>query len=62
MIMFIDDILIYSKMKEEHGEHLKLILGLLEKEKFYAKFSKCEFWLEEVDTWESHQALPLKGS
>lgn len=43
VILFIDDILIYCKTKEEHGEHLKLILELLEKEKLYAKFSKCEF-------------------
>ncbi|GJR65933.1 putative reverse transcriptase domain-containing protein [Tanacetum coccineum] len=45
MIAFIDDILIYSKSKEEHAEHLKLILELLKKEELYAKFSKCEFWL-----------------
>ncbi|GJW03991.1 retrotransposon protein, putative, ty3-gypsy subclass [Tanacetum coccineum] len=45
MIAFIDDILIYSKSKEEHVEHLKLILELLKKEELYAKFSKCEFWL-----------------
>ncbi|GJU73045.1 putative reverse transcriptase domain-containing protein [Tanacetum coccineum] len=48
MIVFIDDILIYSKTKEEHGEHLKLILVLLKKEELYAKFSKCEFWLPKV--------------
>ncbi|GJU85004.1 putative reverse transcriptase domain-containing protein [Tanacetum coccineum] len=48
VIVFIDDILIYSKSKEEHGVHLKTILDLLKKEKLYAKFSKCEFWLEEV--------------
>nr|GEV39370.1 hypothetical protein [Tanacetum cinerariifolium] len=45
MIVFIDDILIYSKSKEDHEEHLKLILELLKKEELYAKFSKCEFWL-----------------
>nr|GEZ69973.1 putative reverse transcriptase domain-containing protein [Tanacetum cinerariifolium] len=45
MIVFIDDILIYSKSKEEHAEPLKLILELLKKEELYAKFSKCEFWL-----------------
>ncbi|GJR48364.1 putative reverse transcriptase domain-containing protein [Tanacetum coccineum] len=47
-IVFIDDILIYSKSKEEHEVHLKLILELLEKEKLFMKFSKCEFWLQEV--------------
>nr|GEW50976.1 putative reverse transcriptase domain-containing protein [Tanacetum cinerariifolium] len=45
VIVFIDDILIYSKSKKEHKEHLKAILELLKKEKLYAKFSKCEFWI-----------------
>nr|GEU36072.1 hypothetical protein [Tanacetum cinerariifolium] len=45
MIVFIDDILIYSKNKKEHKGHLKLILRLLKEEKLFAKFSKCEFWL-----------------
>ncbi|GJY14060.1 putative reverse transcriptase domain-containing protein [Tanacetum coccineum] len=48
VIVFIDDILIYSKSEEEHELHLKTILDLLKKEKLYAKFSKCEFWLKEV--------------
>ncbi|GJZ81031.1 putative reverse transcriptase domain-containing protein, partial [Tanacetum coccineum] len=48
VIVFIDDILIYSKNKEEHGEHLKTILNLLRSEKLYAKFLKCDFWLDSV--------------
>ncbi|GJS54488.1 reverse transcriptase domain-containing protein [Tanacetum coccineum] len=48
VIVFIDDILIYSNTKQEHEEHLKLILELLEKEELYAKFSKCEFWIPKV--------------
>ncbi|GJR97409.1 putative reverse transcriptase domain-containing protein [Tanacetum coccineum] len=48
IILFIDDILIYSKSMEEHEVHLKLVLELLKKEKLFVKFSKCEFWLQEV--------------
>ncbi|GJX25927.1 retrotransposon protein, putative, ty3-gypsy subclass [Tanacetum coccineum] len=48
VIVFIDDILIFSKNKKEHEEHLKLILRLLKKEELYAKFSKCEFWLSKI--------------
>nr|GEY66027.1 putative reverse transcriptase domain-containing protein [Tanacetum cinerariifolium] len=48
VIIFIDDILIYSKSKKEHAEHLKLILKLLKKEELYAKFLKCDFWLSSV--------------
>nr|GEV03082.1 retrotransposon protein, putative, Ty3-gypsy subclass [Tanacetum cinerariifolium] len=47
-IVFIDDILIYSKDKKEHEEYLKAILELLKKEELYAKFSKCEFWIPKV--------------
>ncbi|GKB53835.1 putative reverse transcriptase domain-containing protein, partial [Tanacetum coccineum] len=48
LIVFIDEILIYSKDEKEHKEHLKAILELLKKEKLYAKFSKCEFWIPKV--------------
>ncbi|GJR44066.1 putative reverse transcriptase domain-containing protein [Tanacetum coccineum] len=48
VIVFIDDILIYSRNKEEHASHLRIILELLRKEKLYAKFSKCDFWIHIV--------------
>nr|GEV33843.1 putative reverse transcriptase domain-containing protein [Tanacetum cinerariifolium] len=48
IIVFIDDILIYSRNKEEHANHLRIILELLRKEKLYAKFSKCDFWIRTV--------------
>ncbi|GJT04064.1 putative reverse transcriptase domain-containing protein [Tanacetum coccineum] len=46
--VFIDDILIYSRNKEEHADHLRIILELLRKEELYAKFSKCDFWISTV--------------
>nr|GFD04911.1 putative reverse transcriptase domain-containing protein [Tanacetum cinerariifolium] len=48
VIIFIDDILIYSKDEKKHKAHLKTILELLKKEELYAKFSKCEFWIPKV--------------
>ncbi|KAL4026011.1 hypothetical protein IC575_014418 [Cucumis melo] len=47
-IVFIDDILIYSKTEVEHEEHLRMVLETLRANKLYAKFSKCEFWLKQV--------------
>jgi hypothetical protein len=46
--VFLDDILIYSKMEEEHERHLCLVLGALRKNQFYGKLKKCAFWLSEV--------------
>jgi hypothetical protein len=47
-VVFIDDILVYSKNEEEHAEHLRIVLQRLRDHKLYAKFSKCEFWLDSV--------------
>ena len=48
VIVFIDDILIYSRDPQEHAEHLRIALHTLKKHQLYAKFSKCEFWLDKV--------------
>jgi hypothetical protein len=48
IVVFIDDILIFSKAEEEHKKHLRLVLEKLRSNQLYAKFSKCEFWLTEV--------------
>jgi hypothetical protein len=47
-VLFIDDILIFSKTEEEHEKHLRLVLEKLRTNKLYGKFSRCEFWLTEV--------------
>ena len=48
VVVFIDDILVFSKNEEEHAEHLRLVLQKLREHKLYAKRSKCEFWLKEI--------------
>jgi hypothetical protein len=48
VMVFIDDILVYSRSEEEHEEHLHLVLQNLRDHKLYAKLSKCEFWLKQV--------------
>ena len=48
VVVFIEDILVYSKNEEEHKEHLRLVLGKLTEHQLYAKFGKREFWLKEV--------------
>jgi hypothetical protein len=48
MVVFIDDILVYSENEKDHVEHLRIILNRLREHKLYAKFSKCEFWLRKI--------------
>jgi hypothetical protein len=48
VVVFIDDIFVYSQSVEEHGQHLRIVLGKLQDNQLYAKFSKCEFWLQKV--------------
>jgi hypothetical protein len=48
VVVFIDDILIYSKNEKEHAKHLWIVLQHLRDHKLYAKFSECEFWLDSV--------------
>ena len=47
-MVFIDDILIYSKTQEEHAEHLRIVLGISREKQLFAKLSKCDFWMREV--------------
>ena len=48
IVVYLDDILVFSKNKEEHAEHLRLVLEKLREHQLYAKYSKCEFWIPEV--------------
>ena len=48
MVVFIDEILVYSKNEEEHEQHLRIVLQTLREKQLYAKLSKCDFWLKEV--------------
>ena len=48
VVVFIDDILIYSKSEEEHKEHLKIVLQELQEQQLFAKFSKCNFFKDEI--------------
>ena len=48
VVEFIDDILIYSRSKVEHEQHLRVVLQILREKRLYAKFKKCEFWLSSV--------------
>ena len=48
VVVFIDDILVFSMTEEEHEQHLRMVLDKLREHQLYAKFSKCEFWLREV--------------
>jgi len=48
VVVFIDDILVYSKSTEEHAEHLRIVVSTLVAHKLYAKFTKCDFWMEKV--------------
>jgi hypothetical protein len=48
VVVFIDDILIYSQSEEEHADHLRMVLQRLREHQLYAKLSKCELWIDEV--------------
>ena len=57
VVVFIDDILVYSRTPEEHSSHLRDVLEALRKNELYAKLSECEFWLEKVAFFEAHSAV-----
>ena len=59
VVVFIGDILVYSRSEKEHEEHLRMVLGTLREHQLYAKFSKCQFWLKEVGFL---RKLNLRGS
>ena len=59
VVVFIDDILVYSKNEEEHAKHLRIVLDRLREHRLYAKFSKCQIWLKE-DSFLGH-ILSAKG-
>ena len=48
VVVYIDDVLVYSRYEQEHEQHLKIVLQTLREKKLYAKLSKCDFWLKEV--------------
>ena len=48
VVVFVDDILVYSKSEEGHEDHLRIVLQAFREHRFYAKFNKCEFWFTEV--------------
>ena len=52
-MVFVDDILIYFQSEEEHEDHLRIVLQALRDHQLYAKFSKCEFWLTKVKSWDT---------
>ena len=58
VVVFVDDILIYSKFEEEHEGHLRIVLQILRDHQLYAKFSKCKFWLTKV-RFLGHMVLAL---
>ena len=61
-VVFIDDILMYSKSNEDHAEHLRTSLQLLKDNQLYAKLNKCEFWLEQIPFLEHVVSMEGFGS